>query len=111
EGAGQIVEAVEKAGVRGNTLFVFCSDNGGPQPGKVTDNGKFRAGKGTLYEGGVRVAGCVTWDGKIKPGSVVTQPFHMVDWDPTLIKLGGGKLEQKLPLDGKDVWLTIAEGR
>jgi arylsulfatase A-like enzyme len=111
EGVGQIVEAIEKAGVRANTLFVFCSDNGGPSPGKVTDNGKFRAGKATLYEGGVRVAGCAAWDGKIKPGSVVTEPFHAVDWYPTILKLAGGKLEQKLPLDGKDVWPTIAEGK
>ena len=51
-----------------NTLFVFSSDNGGPQPGVVTDNGKFRAGKGTLYEGGVRVAAFATWDGQDQAG-------------------------------------------
>src|SRR5205085_7300562 len=101
EAVGQIVEAVEKAGVRKNTLFVFSSDNGGPQPGVVTDNGKFRAGKATLYEGGVRVCACAAWDGKIKAGSTVTEPLHMVDWYPTLITLAGGKLEQKLPIDGK----------
>ncbi|HJZ56346.1 MAG TPA: arylsulfatase [Gemmataceae bacterium] len=111
EGVGEIVAAVEKAGVRGNTLFVFISDNGGPQPGKVTDNGKYRAGKATLYEGGVRVAACVTFDGKIKPGSVVAEPMHMVDMYPTLIRLAGGSLEQKLPIDGKDVWPTIADGK
>ena len=55
EGVGKIVAAVEKAGVRENTLFLFSSDNGGPSPGTVTDNGKYRAGKGTLYEGGLRV--------------------------------------------------------
>ena len=54
--------------MRRNTLFVFSSDNGGPAPGRVTDNGKYRAGKGTLYEGGVRVAAFATWDGQIKPG-------------------------------------------
>src|SRR5206468_1018815 len=86
EAVGQVVAAVEKAGVRGNTLFVFSSDNGGPAPGRVTSNGKFRAGKGTLYEGGVRVAAFATWDGKIKPGSVVREPLHVVDWYPTLLK-------------------------
>jgi arylsulfatase A-like enzyme len=111
EAVGQIVAAVEKAGVRDDTLFVFSSDNGGPQPGKVTDNGKYRAGKGTLYEGGTRVAAFATWDGKIKPGSVVTEPFHMVDMYPTLIGLAGGTPDQKLPLDGKDVWPTIADGK
>ena len=111
EAVGEIVAAVEQAGVRKNTLFVFSSDNGGPQPGRVTDNGKYRAGKGTLYEGGVRVAACAAWDGKIKPGSTVTEPMHMVDWYPTLLGLAGAKVEQKLPLDGKDVWATLTEGK
>jgi arylsulfatase A-like enzyme len=111
EAIGQIVEAVEKSGTRKNTLFIFSSDNGGPQPGVVTDNGKFRAGKATLYEGGVRVAACVAWDGHIKAGSTITEPLHMVDWYPTLLKLCGGKLEQKLPLDGLDIWPTLTEGK
>jgi arylsulfatase A-like enzyme len=111
EAVGQIVEAVEKAGVRKNTLFVFSSDNGGPQPGVVTDNGKFRAGKGTLYEGGVRVAAYATWDGHIQAGSTVTDPLHVVDWYPTLLKLCGAKAEQKLPVDGLDIWPTLTEGK
>jgi arylsulfatase A-like enzyme len=111
EAVGQIVEAVEKAGVRKNTLFVFSSDNGGPQPGVVTDNGKYRAGKGTLYEGGVRVAAFATWDGHIKPGTTITEPMHIVDWFPTLVKLCGAKAEQKLPLDGRDIWPTLTEGK
>ncbi|HET6576180.1 MAG TPA: arylsulfatase [Fimbriiglobus sp.] len=111
EAVGEVVAAVEKAGVRNNTLFVFSSDNGGPAPGRVADNGKFRAGKGTLYEGGTRVAACVAWDGKIKPGSVVAEPLHVVDLYPTLLKLAGVTVEQKLPLDGKDAWPTIAEGK
>ncbi|WP_439624334.1 arylsulfatase B [Gemmata sp.] len=111
EAVGQIVDAVERAGVRKNTLFVFSSDNGGPQPGVVTDNGKYRAGKGTLYEGGVRVAAFATWDGRIKAGSTVTEPLHAVDLYPTLLKLCGAKVEQKLPLDGLDAWPAIAEGK
>ena len=111
EAVGQIVAGVEKAGVRGNTLFIFSSDNGGPQPGVVTDNGKFRAGKGTLYEGGVRVAAFATWDGKIKAGTTVAEPLHAVDLYPTLLRLTGAKEEPKLQLDGKDAWATIAEGK
>jgi arylsulfatase A-like enzyme len=111
EAVGQIVAAVEKRGMRKDTLFVFSSDNGGPQPGVVTDNGKLRAGKGTVYEGGVRVAACAAWDGHIKPGSVVNEPLHMVDWYPTLLKLAGAKGDQKLPLDGLDLWPTLAEGK
>jgi arylsulfatase A-like enzyme len=111
EAVGQIVSAVEKAGVRGDTLFFFCSDNGGPQPGVVTDNGKFRAGKGTLYEGGVRVAAFATWDGKIMASTSVTEPLHAVDLYPTLMRLTGAKGEQKPQQDGKDSWATIADGK
>jgi arylsulfatase A-like enzyme len=111
EAIGQIVAAIDDKGLRSNTLFLFSSDNGGPQPGKVTSNGPFRAGKGTVYEGGVRVCAFATWPGQIKPGTVVNQPMHIVDFYPTLLKLAGASLEQKLPLDGRDVWPVIAEGR
>jgi arylsulfatase A-like enzyme len=111
EAIGQIVVAVEKRGMRKDTLFVFCSDNGGPQPGVVTDNGKLRAGKATAYEGGVRVCACAVWDGHIKPGGAINEPLHMVDWYPTLLTLAGAKLEQKLPLDGRNAWPTLAEDK
>jgi arylsulfatase A-like enzyme len=111
EAVGEIVAAVEKAGVRGNTLFLFSSDNGGPRPGVITDNGKYRAGKATLYEGGVRVAAFATWDDKLKPGTTVAEPLHVVDLYPTLLKLAGATPDQKLPIDGKDAWPTLAEGK
>jgi arylsulfatase A-like enzyme len=111
EAIGQIVAAVDAQGRRSRTLFIFCSDNGGPQPGRVTSNGLFRAGKGTLYEGGVRVCALATWPGHIQPGRVVTEPIHIVDWYPTLVKLAGGSLEQPLPLDGLDIWPVLTEGK
>lgn len=111
EAVGKIVDAVDKAGVRDNTLFVFTSDNGGPQPGVVTSNGKLRAGKATHYEGGVRVAAFATWDEKIKKGSIVNEPLHVADWYPTLLHLAGAKVQQRLPLDGLNVWSTIVDGK
>jgi arylsulfatase A-like enzyme len=111
EAIGPIVDSVDAAGVRKNTVFIFSSDNGGPQPKVVTDNGPWRAGKGTVYEGGVRVAACASWEGHIKAGSSVDEPMHIVDLYPTLLKLVGAKVEQKLPLDGMDVWSAIAEGK
>jgi arylsulfatase A-like enzyme len=110
EAVGQIVAALEAKGIRQNTLIVWSSDNGGPSPGRVTSNGPLRAGKGTLYEGGVRVCAFATWDGHIKPGSTVEAPLHIVDWYPTLARLAGASLEQKLPLDGRDAWGAIAAG-
>ncbi len=109
EAVGKIVQAVDEAGVRDNTLFIFSSDNGGPAPGKVTDNGPWRAGKGTLYEGGVRVVAFATMQGVIAPGSTVKEPIHIVDLFPTLGKLAGASLKQPQPLDGLDVWSTITE--
>jgi arylsulfatase A-like enzyme len=111
EAVGQVVAAVEKKGMTKGTLFLFSSDNGGPAPGRVTDNGPLRAQKGTVYEGGVRVPAFATWQGQIKPGTVVRAPLHVVDWYPTLLRLAGASLEQKLPLDGKDAWPAITQGK
>lgn len=110
EAIGQIVSALDKKGLRDNTLIIFSSDNGGPAPGVVTSNGPLRAGKGTLYEGGVRVPAFMVWPGKIKPGSVVDAPLHVVDLFPTLVNLAGGSLKQKHPLDGRDAWAAITQG-
>jgi len=107
---GAIVSAVERAGVRGNTLFVFSSDNGGPAPGRITDNGDYRGGKGELYEGGVRVAAWATWDGRIPAGSTITEPLHIVDWRPTLQKLCGAASRGDLPMDGLDIWPVLSAG-
>lgn len=110
EAVGQIVAAIDAEGLTSNTLFIFSSDNGGPAPRQVTSNGPLRAGKGTLYEGGVRTCAFATWTGHIKPGTVVEAPLHMVDWYPTLLKLAGASLEQSLELDGRDAWPAITAG-
>ena len=110
EAVGQIVAAVDRKGLRKDTLFLFSSDNGGPQPGIVTSNGPLRGAKATLYEGGVRVPAFVTWEGRVKPGTVVNAPLHMVDWYPTLLTLAGVSPDQSLPLDGRDAWPAITAG-
>jgi arylsulfatase A-like enzyme len=110
EAVGQVVAAIDRKGMRPNTLFIFSSDNGGPAPGRVTSNGPLRAGKATLYEGGVRVPAFASWEGHIKPGAVVDAPLHMVDWYPTLLKLAGVTTDQTHPLDGRDAWAAITQG-
>jgi arylsulfatase A-like enzyme len=110
EAVGQIVEAVGKSGIRNETLFLFSGDNGGPAPGQVTRNGPLRGAKASLYEGGVRVPALATWEGHIKPGSVVNAPLHIVDWYPTLLNLASVSLEQPLALDGRDAWTAITQG-
>jgi arylsulfatase A-like enzyme len=111
-GVGRIVETIGQQGMRSNTLFIFASDNGGlTAKGDIARNTPFRAGKGSLYEGGVRVVAFATMDGHIPAGSTIQEPLHMVDWYPTLLQLAGASLEQPLPLDGRDAWPTITEGK
>jgi arylsulfatase A-like enzyme len=111
EAVGQIVEAIDKKKMTKDTLLLFSSDNGGVQPDEVASNVPLRGGKATLYEGGVRVPAFACWQGQIPAKTVVNEPIHVVDWYPTLVRLAGGSLKQKLPLDGKDVWPTITKGK
>jgi arylsulfatase A-like enzyme len=120
---GKVVRALEKKKLSDNTIILYQSDNGGPRSAKVTgevdmskstipaDNGSFRGGKGSLYEGGTRVALVANWPGHIKPGSVVDQPIQSVDMYPTLARLAGASLVKNKPLDGMDVWPTMSEGQ
>lgn len=103
DAVGEIVKATEEAGLGDNTLIVFSSDNGGPNPGRLSDNGKLRDGKGSVYEGGVRAVAFAKWPARIKAGTTLRQPIHIADWYPTLVKLSGATAEQKLPVDGRDI--------
>jgi arylsulfatase A-like enzyme len=120
---GRVVAALEKKGLRDNTLIIFHSDNGGTTnamfAGQMTDlsktklpcdNGPYRDGKGTLFEGGTRVAACANWPGRIK-AQTVDGMIHAVDLYPTLAKLAGASTDKCKPLDGVNVWPTIAEGK
>lgn len=62
-----------------------------------------------MYEGGVRVPALAVWPGKIAAGIEVKGLMHIVDWYATLLKLAGAPLQQPLPIDGVDVWPTIAK--
>lgn len=108
EQVGRIVGALEEKGMRGRTLILFSSDNGGPVR-QGADNGPLRAGKGTLYEGGVRVPAFANWPGVLDPGEMKGM-MHVVDWYPTLLGLAGVSTKQPLPLDGVDQWKAISAG-
>ncbi len=107
---GRVVEALGERGMRDETLILFSSDNGGPAS-LGANNGPLRGGKGSLYEGGVRVPAFATWPGTLEAGSETKELMHIVDWYPTLLALAGAPLEQKLTLDGTNVWPAIAAGR
>lgn len=108
---GEIVAELDRKGMREKTLILFSSDNGGPLGKGASDNGPYRGGKGSLYEGGVRVAALANWPGRIRAGGVVNEPIHVTDLYPTLLKLAGAPPEQPLPLDGRDAWAVIADGK
>lgn len=111
DAVGKIVSVIDKRGVGRDTLIFFCSDNGGMNI--VSDNGPLRGQKGLLYEGGILVRAFAVWPGVLRAGAVVRGLIHIVDLFPTLLKLAGGSLASTKgrPLDGKDVWQTIAKGR
>jgi len=123
EQIGRVVAALTKKGMRDNTLIVFQSDNGGTfnpmfagegdmSKSKIPcDNGPYRDGKASLYEGGTRVVALANWPGHIKPGTTVDEMVHAVDWYPTLVGLAGGQTTKAKPLDGLNVWPTISEGQ
>jgi arylsulfatase A-like enzyme len=103
EAIGRIVAALDSAGLRDNTLIVYSADNGGPNPQAAHSNDPLRAGKGTLYEGGIRAAAFANWPGHIPAGIRIAEPVHIIDWYPTFVNLAGGSLEQPLRIDGVDI--------
>jgi arylsulfatase A-like enzyme len=123
DAVGTIVSALENKGMTDNTLLVFHSDNGGAvknkYPGgdgdvsrRVSSNGPFRNGRGSLYEGAVRVVAVAVWPGRIEPG-VVSERVHVTDMYPTLLNLAGAPMDsehQIKPIDGIDAWGVIAKG-
>ncbi|MEI6235528.1 MAG: sulfatase-like hydrolase/transferase [Planctomycetota bacterium] len=109
EAVGQVLAAFDKKGLRENTLIIFSSDNGGPSPGRVTHNTPLRAGKGTIFEGGVRTCAFATWPGKIPAGQTIKEPVHIIDWYPTLLKLAQASPEQKRTVDGRDIWPVLTQ--
>ena len=120
---GRVVAALDAKGLRNNTLIIFQSDNGGTRDAmfageidssKVVipcDNGPYRNGKASVYEGGTRVVSLANWPGHIKPGTTIDEMIHVVDMYPTLASLAGASTEKCKPLDGVNQWPTISEGK
>lgn len=117
---GRVLAALDAKGMRENTLIVFQSDNGGVTSAAFTgesevagdlpaDNGPYRDGKGSTYEGGTLVAALMSWPGQVPVGEVRGM-MHVVDMLPTLASVAGASLAASKPLDGMDMWSTIRDG-
>ena len=102
---GGLLRTLEETGEAQRTIVIFTSDNGGVRyqgrrPVPVTNNAPLRAGKGHLYEGGIRVPLLIRWPGITKPGSVIEEPVIGVDYFPTLCAALGARAGT---VDGVDV--------
>ncbi|MFC4873556.1 sulfatase [Negadavirga shengliensis] len=107
---GQVLEALKKHGLEENTLVVFTSDNG-PWLSYGTHSGSaepLREGKGTSWEGGIRVPTIMKWPGKIPAAEVQQQPAMTIDLLPTIAHLSGAALPDHV-IDGKNIW-PLMEG-
>jgi arylsulfatase A len=123
---GRLLEALEAQGLSENTMVIFYSDNGGvdnrfdnipllggnsrdvypeghPLSYIATSNVPLRAGKGTLYEGGVRVPLIVRWPGRVEAGATSEALVSSVDFYPTFLELGQGTNPEQQVLDGVSI--------
>jgi arylsulfatase A len=110
---GQILQALKRHDLEENTLVIFTSDNG---PWLVYGNhagsaAHLREGKGTVFEGGVRVPCIMRWPGKIPAGRVCNELAVSFDLYPTFAKLAGAELPKERIIDGKDLWPVVIGGK
>ena len=108
ESVGNIIHQLEELDLIDNTIIVFTSDNGGfttlsPKRIAPTAVTPLRAGKGWLYEGGIRVPAIVKWAGKIAENTVCEEPITSTDFYPTLLSMAGLPPLPRQHVDGKDM--------
>ncbi len=91
ESIGRVLDKLEQLGVADNTIVIFMSDNGGlsTSEGHPTSNVPLRAGKGWLYEGGIREPMIVKWPGVTQAGSLCREPVISTDFYPTMLEMAG----------------------
>jgi arylsulfatase A-like enzyme len=106
DGVGRVLDAIDAAGLRENTLVMLISDMGAilrPECGLgVASNDPFRGGSPTLYEGGTRVPAMFRWPGRIKPDTVCQAMLSHLDVLPLCLAASGAKPETERILDGRN---------
>lgn len=121
DAVGAILGALDRKGMSRDTILVFHSDNGGAVVHKhatgdgdvdrgAADNSPYRDGKGSLYEGGVRVPALMKWPGGLE-GGMTNALIHVTDLYPTLLSLAGASLDQRKLIDGLNQWPAIKDNR
>jgi arylsulfatase A-like enzyme len=103
---GRLLKSLDELGLSKNTMVVFTSDNGGIRA--VSRQEPLRAGKGSYYEGGIRVPYIVRWPGVIEAGAKNATPIVNMDFFPTFMEIAGVQLPNKV-MDGKNL-LPLLKG-
>ena len=104
DGIGRVLAALDESGQRENTVVIFSSDNGG-QVSVGANNGATREGKGTVYQGGIKVATIARWPGVISAGSETDQMAMTMDLYPTIAEVAG--VEVTHDIDGVSLVPTL----
>jgi len=107
-GVGAMVKKLKAEGVWDNTLLFFLTDNGGSKAMQA-NNGRLRAFKGSLYEGGIRTPWIVSWPAKFKGGRTLDQPVISLDILPTVVEATGTGRLAKRRFDGKSLLPLLTE--
>jgi arylsulfatase A-like enzyme len=107
DAVGQILNTLDKNGLRDNTLVVFLSDNGADQTGRNTP---LRGNKSSVYEGGIRVPCFLRWPQKLAARSYCDQPICAQDIYPTLVHAVNITMRDQAKLDGTSQWSAIENG-
>ncbi len=117
DAVGRLIRKVEELGLTSRTIFIFTSDNGGlhvlefPST-PATHNTPYRAGKGYLYEGGLREPLVIRWPGVLDGGKTIDTPVVLTDLVPTLLEAAGINLNKTVgPLDGVSLVSLFKEGK
>jgi len=105
ENVGRILKKLDDLNLSERTVVFFMSDNGGlvyenKRKDTVTSNAPLRAGKGHLYEGGIREPMMIRWPGVTKPGSTCDVPVISIDFFPTILEMAGVKVDPGGSVDG-----------
>ncbi|MEO0966505.1 MAG: sulfatase-like hydrolase/transferase, partial [Planctomycetota bacterium] len=100
QGVGRVMDALDDAGVRDNTIVFFLSDNGGKYP--WSSNAPLRGHKGDAFEGGIRVPFLMSWPARIEPDRSYDGTVLSLDMMATVLAAAGVEADHK-PLDGKDL--------
>lgn len=102
---GIVMDKLKALGLEDNTIIIFMSDNGGlsTAEGHPTSNLPLRAGKGWLYEGGIREPLIIKWPGQTKAGGISDEPIISNDFYPTILEMAGLPLLPQQHQDGKSL--------